>query len=139
MGKIPITVVPVGTQLYTQEASCYSPCCWSGATFHHRCEGWVSHNPGAQGGKAKRTKPTKRTNRTKRTATVPLAEEVSETDEEPEPRSIEEEEPEQPEPEPELQPGDDKIAEGDYGKGHISTYQDTMKNQYNRFKDIFKK
>ena len=46
MGKIPIpgtmklhSVVPVGTQLYTREASCFSRCCWSGATFHHRCEG----------------------------------------------------------------------------------------------------
>ena len=49
MGKIPIpgtmkihSVIPVGDKRFTRDASCYSPCCWSGNTFHQQCDGWVS-------------------------------------------------------------------------------------------------
>ena len=58
MGKIPTpgtmkihSVIPVGDQLFTRKASCYFPCCWSGNTFHHQCDGWVSHDPAAKRGK----------------------------------------------------------------------------------------
>ena len=50
MGKFPVpgtmkvhSVIPLGDELYSRETSCFSPCCWSGMSFHPQCEGWTRH------------------------------------------------------------------------------------------------
>ena len=67
------SVIPVGAELYTRDTSCFTDCCWSDATFHLKCDGWVRNSPDAPAPKCRKPQrrgpATKRSKRSKRSVT----------------------------------------------------------------------